>query len=35
MSDIKIIKLSGSTNLQSLIISHGNQGIPLVNLGNP
>jgi hypothetical protein len=35
MSDIKIIKLSGSTNLHSLRISQGNQGIQLVNLGNP
>jgi hypothetical protein len=35
MSDIKIIELSGSTNLQSIVISHGNQGIKLVNLGNP
>jgi hypothetical protein len=35
MSDIKVIKWSGSTNLQSLIISQGKQGIQLVNLGNP
>jgi hypothetical protein len=30
MSDIKIIKLSGS-----IVFSQGNQGIQLVNLGNP
>jgi hypothetical protein len=35
MSDIKIIKLSGNTNLQNIVFSHGNQGIELVNLGNP
>jgi hypothetical protein len=34
MSDIKIIKLSGSINLQSLIISQGKQGIQLINVGN-
>ena len=35
MSDIKITKLSGSTNLQSIVVSQDNQGIHLVNLGNP
>jgi hypothetical protein len=35
MSDIKINKLSGSINLQSIVFSQGNQGIQLVNLGNP
>jgi hypothetical protein len=35
MSDIKIIKLSGSTNLQTIVFSQGNQGTQLVNLGNP
>jgi hypothetical protein len=35
MSDFKINKLSGSTNLQSLIIFQGKQGLQLVNLENP
>jgi hypothetical protein len=34
MSDIKTIELSGSTNLQSIVISQGNIGIKLINLGN-
>jgi hypothetical protein len=35
MSDIKINKLSGSINFAKHSIFQGNQGIQLVNLGNP